>query len=136
MRGDSVLALFALADVNPRKIRVVAPKRTRAKKPAFMEVSTAPRGAAPNLTRYEGLLAMRVADAVIHKISGSAWHWVASIPATFMTSVCAAFIAYDRIGFQLSFPYSAAIGVASAIVALGFFLMSCGRFRANPVLSV
>ncbi len=67
---------------------------------------------------------------------GSAWHWVASLPATFMTSVCAAFIAYDRIGFQLSFPYSAAIGVASAIVALGFFLMSCGRFRANPVLSV
>ena len=65
LRGDSVLALFALADVNPRKIRVVAPKRTRAKKPAFMEVSTAPRGAAPNLTRYEGLLAMRVADAIL-----------------------------------------------------------------------
>lgn len=65
LRGDSVLALFGLADVNPRKIRVVAPKRTRAKMPAFVEVSAPPRGEAPNLTRYEGLLAMRVADAIL-----------------------------------------------------------------------
>ncbi len=65
LRGDSVLALFGLADVNPRKIRVVAPKRTRAKMPAFMEVTAPPRGEAPHLTRYEGLLAMRVADAIL-----------------------------------------------------------------------
>ncbi len=65
LRGDSVLALFGLADVNPRKIRVVAPKRTRAKMPAFMDVTAPPRGEAPNLTRYEGLLAMRVADAIL-----------------------------------------------------------------------
>ncbi len=65
LRGDSVLALFGLADVNPRKIRVVAPKRTRAKMPALMEVAAPPRGEAPNLTRYEGLLAMRVADAIL-----------------------------------------------------------------------
>jgi predicted transcriptional regulator of viral defense system len=65
LRGDSVLALFGLADVNPRKIRVVARKRKRAKMPAFMEVTAPPRGEAPNLTRYEGLLAMRVADAIL-----------------------------------------------------------------------
>jgi len=65
LRGDSVLALFGLADVNPRKIRVVAPKRTRAKLPGFMEVSGPPRSEAPKLTRYEGLLAMRVADAIL-----------------------------------------------------------------------
>lgn len=65
LRGDSVLALFGFADVNPRKIRVVAPKRTRAKTPGFMEVTAPPRGVAPNLTRYEGLLAMRVADAIL-----------------------------------------------------------------------
>ncbi|MCR1781902.1 addiction module protein [Nocardioides carbamazepini] len=64
LRGDSVLALFGLADVNPRKVRVVAPKRTRAKFPAFMTVTPPPREA-PNLTRYEGLLAMRVADAIL-----------------------------------------------------------------------
>ncbi len=65
LRGDSVLALFGLADINPRKIRVVAPKRTRAKMPAFMDVSAPTRDEAPNLTRYEGLLAMRVADAIL-----------------------------------------------------------------------
>lgn len=65
LRGDSVLALFGLADVNPRKIRVVAPKRTRAKMPALMELTAPPHGEAPNLTRYEGLLAMRVADAIL-----------------------------------------------------------------------
>ncbi len=64
LRGDSVLALFGLADVNPRKIRVVAPKRTRAKMPTFMDVTAAPPEP-PNLTRYEGLLAMRVADAIL-----------------------------------------------------------------------
>lgn len=65
LRGDSVLALFGLADVNPRKIRVIAPKRTRARFPAFMEVTAPPPGEAPSLTRYEGLLAMRVADAIL-----------------------------------------------------------------------
>lgn len=65
LRGDSVLALFGLADVNPRMIRVVAPKRTRAKMSAIVQVSAPPRGEAPNLTRYEGLLAMRVADAIL-----------------------------------------------------------------------
>ena len=65
LRGDSVLALIGLADVNPRKIRVVAPKRTRAKMPAIMDVAAPPRGEAPELTRYEGLLAMRVADAIL-----------------------------------------------------------------------
>ncbi|WP_235020232.1 type IV toxin-antitoxin system AbiEi family antitoxin domain-containing protein [Ruania rhizosphaerae] len=65
LRGDSVLALFGLADVNPPKIRVVAPKRTRAKMPAYIEVRAPPLGQPPSLTRYEGLLAMRVADAIL-----------------------------------------------------------------------
>ena len=65
LRGDSVLALFRLADVNPRKIRVVALKRTRAQLPDFMDVSGPPHGKAPHLTRYEGLLAMSVADAIL-----------------------------------------------------------------------
>lgn len=65
LRGDSVLAIFGLADVNPRKVRVIAPKRTRAKMPCFMDVAGPPRGGHPELTHYEGLLAMRVADAIL-----------------------------------------------------------------------
>lgn len=64
LRGDSVLALFGLADVNPRRVRVVAPRRTRAKTPAYMEVTTRV-GAPPELTRYQGLLAMTVTEAIL-----------------------------------------------------------------------
>lgn len=64
LRGDSVLAIFGLADVNPRRIKVVAPRRTRAKFPAFMEVTTG-AGEPPELTRYQGLAAMTVAEAIL-----------------------------------------------------------------------
>ncbi|MCI1746948.1 MAG: type IV toxin-antitoxin system AbiEi family antitoxin domain-containing protein [Acidipropionibacterium sp.] len=64
LRGDSVLALFGLADVNPRRIRVVTPRRTRAKMPAFIEVTTL-HGPPPELTRYEGLRATTVAEALL-----------------------------------------------------------------------
>jgi predicted transcriptional regulator of viral defense system len=64
LRGDSVLALFGLADVNPRKVRVVAPHRTRAELPAFMDL-TVQAGDPPELTLYQGLLAMTVAEAIL-----------------------------------------------------------------------
>lgn len=64
LRGDSVLALFGLADVNPRRVRVVAPRRTRAKMPDFIEVTGANR-TPPELTRYQGLLSMTVAEAIL-----------------------------------------------------------------------
>jgi predicted transcriptional regulator of viral defense system len=64
LRGESVLALFGLADVNPRRVRVVAPRRTRAKMPAFVEV-TMLRDPQPELTYYQGLRAMTVADALL-----------------------------------------------------------------------
>lgn len=64
LRGDSVLALFGLADVNPRRVRVVAPKRTRAKMPAFIELST-PTRRRPELAWYRGLRSMTVAEAII-----------------------------------------------------------------------
>lgn len=64
LRGDSVLALFGLADVNPRRVRVVAPRRTRATLPGFVEL-TVQAGDPPALTRYQGLLAMTVAEAIL-----------------------------------------------------------------------
>lgn len=64
LRGASVLALFGLADVNPRRVQVVSPRRTRARFPDFMEVTTR-AGDQPELTRYEGLMAMTVAEAIL-----------------------------------------------------------------------
>lgn len=39
LHGDSVLALFGLADVIPRRIRVAVRKRTRPKLPPFIELT-------------------------------------------------------------------------------------------------
>ena len=64
---------------------------------------------------------------------GSKMHWVASIPATFMTAVCAAYICLAQIGFSLDPTLSQYIGVGAGALALLAFLAAGRRFRANPV---
>ena len=63
LHGDSVLALFGLADVNPRRIRVAVRKRTRPKLPPFMELTLVKRDVVT--TQYQGLESQRVADAIL-----------------------------------------------------------------------
>lgn len=63
LHGDSVLALFGLADVNPRRIKVAVRRRARPKLPPFIEL-TQVRGEA-RTTFYEGLEAQPVADAIL-----------------------------------------------------------------------
>jgi predicted transcriptional regulator of viral defense system len=61
--GESVLAIFGLADVNPRRIKVGVRRRTRPKLPAFIELIPVKGEVAT--TRYEGLKAQTVADAIL-----------------------------------------------------------------------
>lgn len=63
LHGESVLALFGLADVNPRRIKVAVPRRARPRLPAFIELTQVKRGA--DTTFYEGLAAQTVADALL-----------------------------------------------------------------------
>ena len=63
LHGESVLALFALADVNPRQIKVAVRRRTRPKLPQFIEL-TFVKGEL-HTTRYEGLESQTVADALL-----------------------------------------------------------------------
>lgn len=63
LHGDSVLALFGLADVNPRRIKVAVRKRTRPKLPPFVEL-TLVKGDVVT-TQYEGLESQRVAEAIL-----------------------------------------------------------------------
>ena len=51
------------------------------------------------------------------------FHWIATIPATFMTAVSITFIMYMKIGFQLSYNTSVTIGIIAAAVAFIFFLI-------------
>ncbi len=63
LHGESVLVLFGLADVNPRKIKVAVPRRARPSLPPFIEL-TRVKGDVLT-TFYEGLTAQPVADALL-----------------------------------------------------------------------
>lgn len=63
LHGESVLALFGLADVNPRRIKVAVPRRARPKLPAFVELTQVRGGV--RTTFYEGLASQPVADALL-----------------------------------------------------------------------
>lgn len=49
------------------------------------------------------------------------FHWVCSIPAWFITTVCATYLFYNKIGFGLDYQLSVYLGVATTIVCMVFF---------------
>jgi len=63
LHGESVLALFGLADVNPRRVKVAVPRRARPKLPPYIELTQVRE--AVRTTCYEGLAAQPVADAIL-----------------------------------------------------------------------
>jgi len=63
LHGESVLALFDLAAVNPRQIKVAVRRRSRPKLPAFIELTQVRREV--RTTLYKGLDAQPVADALL-----------------------------------------------------------------------
>lgn len=54
------------------------------------------------------------------------FHWIATVPATFLTAVVVTYIAYDKIGFSLPLGVSTLIG---SVVAIGAFLAFLAKFR-------
>lgn len=57
-------------------------------------------------------------------------HWIASIPATYMTAVCVTYIFMDKsLGFGVDYTISTYIGIAAAIIAIGCFL----AFAKKPI---
>lgn len=63
-------------------------------------------------------------------------HWLASIPATFMSAVVVTFICYERIGFNLPYNISVIAGLLAAIGTLAFFLSKADWFRNNVPLEL
>lgn len=63
LHAESVLALFGLADVNPRQIKVAVRRRTRPKLPPFIELALVEGDV--TTTRYEGLESQTVANAIL-----------------------------------------------------------------------
>ncbi|MBO0979274.1 type IV toxin-antitoxin system AbiEi family antitoxin domain-containing protein [Microbacterium sp. SD291] len=63
LHGESVLAVFGLANVNPRRIKVAVRRRARPALPAFVELTQ--RSGDVSTTLYEGLESQTVADALL-----------------------------------------------------------------------
>ncbi len=81
--------------------------------------------------RYFGFANQALATVML--FSGAAWlaqrnrfHWICTVPATFMTAVCVSFICQAGIGFGLDPITSNYIGVAAAVVCFVAFML-CGR---------
>ncbi len=53
----------------------------------------------------------------------AAWHWMASLPATFMTAVCLSFIGWSDIGLGLPYAWSVGVAVVSSLLLLGWFAL-------------
>jgi len=72
--------------------------------------------------------------AAAYLIKQAKLHWIASIPATFMTAVAATYLFYDKIGFGMPLGTATLIGVLAAGLSLALFLV---KFRnAEPDLAV
>lgn len=63
LHGETVLALFDLADVNPHRIKVAIHRRARPTLPAYIQLTQASEPV--NTTHYEGLEAQPVAGAIL-----------------------------------------------------------------------
>jgi len=59
--------------------------------------------------------------AAAYLIKRNKLHWIATIPATFMTAVTITYIAYEKIGFQLPLTFATWVGVAAAAASLVAF---------------
>jgi predicted transcriptional regulator of viral defense system len=63
LRGEAVLALLGLADVNPKKITVGTARRVRRAMPAYVKLTQGTLGT--EVTRYRGIRAQQVSEALI-----------------------------------------------------------------------
>ena len=60
------------------------------------------------------------------------FHWIASLPAAFMTVVCISYLCYAKIGFGMSIETATLAGIATAAACLLLFL---SRGRQMPDLA-
>jgi carbon starvation protein CstA len=65
--------------------------------------------------------------ADIHK-----FHWIATLPAIFMTAVVTTFISNSTIGFNLPMPLATSIGIGAAVVACMAFFWKVRRTPSTP----
>jgi len=63
-------------------------------------------------------------------------HWIATVPATFMTAVCTSYILIAPEGFKLSQSISYPVGIVAAIVAMIIFLIAAKKVEVKNTINL
>jgi len=134
--GDTAFrsARLIIADfINlPQKAAV---KRLALAIPLFLVGFLISQGEFGVIWRYFGWANQTLATIVLwtgaaYLIQEAKLHWIATVPATFMTAVSITYLAYDKIGFGIPLPISTGIGVLTAAASLVLFLV---KFRSSAL---
>lgn len=104
--------------------------------PLFVIGFLVSRGDFGLIWRYFGWANQTLATVVLwtsaaYLIKEGKLHWIATIPATFMTAVATTYLAYAKIGFGLSLNVATPIGIIVAILCLVFFLIKFRNVEAG-----
>ncbi|MFO7595257.1 MAG: carbon starvation protein A [Desulfocurvibacter africanus] len=75
------------------------------------------------------LSAMMLWTAAVYLARHAKLHWIASLPATFMTAVVVTFILNAQIGFNLPYNVSVIAGIVAAIATMVAFMIKYGMNR-------
>ncbi len=71
----------------------------------------------------QSLAALVLWSSAVYLAQRAKLHWIATIPAVFMTAACVTFICNAGIGLNLAYTPSVVIGVIAAVAALAAFLI-------------
>ncbi|MBU3180256.1 carbon starvation CstA family protein [Clostridium psychrophilum] len=74
--------------------------------------------------------------AGMYMVSIGKKHWIATVPATFMTAVCTSYILIAPEGFQLSQSISYPAGIIAAIVAMVIFLIAAKKVKVKSTVNM
>ncbi len=61
--------------------------------------------------------------AAVYLARRGRFHWIATLPATFMTAVVVSFLCYSEIGFGMSIEFATAVGIVAAVVCFILFFL-------------
>ncbi|MDR2573486.1 MAG: carbon starvation protein A [Desulfovibrio sp.] len=80
------------------------------------------------------MLTLWVSAAYIAR--SSRLHWIATLPATYMTAVVTSYLCVAPEGFQMAYPFAVIMGCVAAALALVFFLFKLPAFRRDIPLEI
>ncbi|WP_029912389.1 carbon starvation CstA family protein [Pelobacter seleniigenes] len=103
--------------------------------PLFVIGFLVSRGDFGVIWRYFGWANQTLATIVLwasaaYLIKEAKLHWIATVPAVFMTAVATTYLAYAKIGFGLTLSTSTGIGIAVAVLSLILFLFKFRKVEA------